>query len=179
MDRIYRQVGVGLLGAFFLLLAPQASEAYTVKNQQAMKVTPDAALYTITYEFGFLNADVWLPIRATMSDRYPESAGKVGYMLETEGEEYIPVQAEAVVLSDAAIVNDYYYVPRGERATFTLVAAVRTGAWFGETGVPTLKVRSLPYILAKNDEPKAMYSLGQAELKTYQAPASATMQIHN
>ncbi len=169
MQRKYIPFGFGLLGAL-LVLMPGVSQAYSVKSTQAVKVTADAALYTITYEFGFLNADVWLPVGATMSDRYPERAGKVGYHLTTETGEYVPPLAAAVVLSDALVVNDYYYVPRGERATFTLVAAIRTDSVIGATELPVLAVRSLPYILAKNDEPKAMYSLGQTELQAYQAP---------
>jgi hypothetical protein len=161
---------VALLFCFALL--PGVSQAYESTAQSAVALDARTFLYTVEYEFGFLNAEVWLPIGAARTDASSRQ-GLITYKLEgSDGTPYGAGESYAVVLSDAKVVDGkYYYVPKGGRETFTLVTIVRTPPLVLGDDL-ALQVTALPYTLLKNGvEKKTSHLLDSVTLTGYRTPA--------
>lgn len=120
---------IRLLIATFVLVGiitiPNTARAFDVTDTSAIRLTPNHVLLTVTYEFGFLNRELLMPI---MADRTSERRGEtVGYTLTgSNGEVITAGDTAAIVLSTTELRDDQYYLPRGRNGDFTLVALVRT-----------------------------------------------------
>lgn len=134
-----------LVGVFFLV--PQISAAYQITTQTVQSFG-NTHLYTIEFEFGFLNADAWLPLGAMATSSAMDNS--LSYRIETAvGETRSVYDTYAAVLSTATVTEDnQYYVPRGQRATFTFVVLVRPVSPHVKT--PVVQVTDLPLKLRKN-----------------------------
>lgn len=140
-----------LLLAVFLVL-PHTSSAYKVTDRQVTKLNDALTMYTISYEFGFLNADLWMPMLATEK----QTTTNVGYT--TPGG-----KSKAIVLSTAAIEGAMYYVPKGKRAEFTLVVLEETPLVTTKE-VKKVRVNALPHIIQKAGDKKVIRNLTPEEL---------------
>jgi hypothetical protein len=120
---------IRLLIATFVLVGiitiPNTARAFDVTDTSAIRLTPNHVLLTVTYEFGFLNRELLMPV---MADRTSERRGTtVGYTLTgSNGEVITAGDTAAIVLSTTELRDDQYYLPRGRNGDFTLVALVRT-----------------------------------------------------
>lgn len=133
----------------FLLLAtliiPGVSQAYSVTNSTATDLGNGYALFTVTYKFGFLNREMYMPIEANRNTKFTDKGSDVTYSILFNGQteakatsskmnnsdlslslnySVLPGKAKAIVLSEAEIKNDQYYLSKGKSATFTLMALV-------------------------------------------------------
>jgi hypothetical protein len=156
-----------------LILVPSAADAYESTKQSAVALDATTVLHTIEYEFGFLNADVWLPVRAVRTGAPTTETDLVSYRLETKaGEPYLGGQSYAVALSEAEVVdNKYYFVPKGKRAKFTFVNIARTASASDLADISS-RVIALPYTLLKDGaEVKTTHLLAPDALSGYYTPA--------
>ncbi len=113
-------------------------------------------MYTITYDAGFLNADLWMPLAAGR-------IGKEGSVAYTSA----ATNSYAVVLSTAEITKDkLYYVPKGKRGTFTLlVLEEQIGPTTRE--VKHVRVTKLPHFIQKTGEKKMERTLLEEDLTEF------------
>lgn len=142
-----------LLGVFSFF--PSESHAFKVLDQSAYRLGTHTALFTITYEFGFLNADLWMPMSAKEDDS--ASDFHVTYEITDASGAPIATTNAGVVLSGAALEENgddayRYAVSKNDRASFMFVGLVTS-----KNSLPsgaTLKVTSLPFVLLKDGESK-------------------------
>lgn len=82
-------------------------------------------------------------------------------------------QSYAIVLSDAAVVdNKYYYIPQGKRKTFTLVTVLRSAPADAALAGTSLQVTSLPFFTQRSNRTQKVVQLVDAEiLAGYRTPA--------
>ncbi len=142
-----------VLGVLFAF--PNDSQAFKVLDQNAYRLDAHTALFTITYEFGFLNADLWMP----MSAKEDDSASDFHLTYEITDASGAPITTTnaGVVLSDTTLEengdDEYRYaVSKTDRASFMLIGLVTS-----QNPLPsgtTLKVTSLPFVLLKDGERK-------------------------
>ena len=139
-----------------LLLATPQAHAQKVIDTQVTRLSDTVTMYTLTYEFGFLNADLWMPLYAS---RKADS--------NTLGYQSAATNSSALVLSDATITNqNMYYVPKGERATFKLmVLEEQIGPATRE--VKRVQVTNLPHVVQREGEGQVKRQLTEAELEKF------------
>ena len=144
-----------VFAATLLLNTPQA-HAQKVVDAQATRLSDTVTMYTLTYEFGFLNADLWMPLLASRK----ATSGTVGYQSAA-------TNSYALVLSEATITKqNMYYVPKGERATFTLmVLEEQLGPTTRE--VKRVQVTNLPHIIQREGEKQVERQLTTDELEKF------------
>lgn len=131
-----------LVGALAITLCVPffAVEAYEVKEVSATRLTPEYSLFTVTYEFGFLNREALIPMDATRDGNYHTS---VGYTLVGANGTTTLHSVQAVVVSDAELRDRDYYLPKGRNSDFTLVAIVKTE----DVSALGLAITKLPFVL--------------------------------
>jgi hypothetical protein len=138
--------------AFIFLLFPDQSHAYGVTDRSVTKLSDTLTMYTISYEFGFANADLWMPMLTTQKP----ADKKLSYTTETG-------KSQAVVLSDAKIDGRMYFVPKGKKSTFTLLVL--------EEAAPNVRkgvsVTALPHIVQRDNSKKMLRNLFPQELEHY------------
>jgi hypothetical protein len=150
-----RFFAVSVFAATLLLATPQAY-AQKVVDTKVTRLSDTVTMYTLTYEFGFLNADLWMPLFASRK----ATSGAVGYQSAA-------TNSSALVLSDAAITKqNMYYVPKGERATFKLmVLEEQVGPETRE--VKRVQVTNLPHIIQREGEKQVERQLTADELEKF------------
>lgn len=157
-----------LFGAF--LIPGLASAFESTGNNIAYQVTDDTYLFTIEYEFGYLNAEAYLPISAQYdAGETMTEIPALFYILEgTNGERITNGQFASVVLSDAEVRGDYYYIKEGERETFTLLVLYRVGADTPTAEPQALSVTALGNVV-DTDEKQSFIPATDEQLSGYQA----------
>ena len=127
-----------IFGAFVLLsafVAPSVSQAYLTTAQSAVDLGNGTALFTVTYKFGFLNREVYMPIAAKRNKEFDDNGTDAGYSILFKGKSeatattsiltsstatatlnytVLPGKSKAMVLSDAKIKDGRYYLPKGK-----------------------------------------------------------------
>jgi hypothetical protein len=131
---------VSLLMAIALILSPEA-EAFKETDRHVNKLSETLTLHTISYEFRLNNADVWLPIM--MASTTVNNA--VGLK-----------KTSSLFLSTAVIEGKSYYIPTGEKGSFTLLVLEEHDS--GKSG-RTVTINSLPITIQKNGEEKQLMVL--------------------
>lgn len=137
-----------------LLIFPASASAFQSVDSTVYRVSDTAYVLTYTYTAGFLNSDALFPIAASLEygegDQYP----RVGFAL-VGSDEVLQVSAvNALVLSDASIVDNQYQTTAGERNTFTLLTVVT----LKEPRVASdmmLALRWLPFEYTKDGQAKS------------------------
>jgi hypothetical protein len=108
-------------------------------------------MYTLEFKFGFLNADMWMPLAASKT--------VVG------GNE-----TASLVLSTAPIEGKKYFVPMKSNGTFTLLVLEQHAVGQSKGGVT---VDELPITLQKRGETeKFLRVFAGEELKDFKIPKS-------
>jgi hypothetical protein len=148
-----KSIGIALI-ILGIGLVPGVSLAFKVTDAQAYRLDAHTALFTLSYEYGFLNADLWMPMQA--GERGGEKDFRVRYELtDGEGDTLLTTNA-GVVLSSETLerFNDThrYYVPRSERGNFMLIALVNSATPLEEGA--TLTVSALPFIIDREGNKK-------------------------
>lgn len=131
--------------AFVLALIPVQSQAYGVTGKQVTELTPNLTMYTLDFEFGFINADMWMPIAAskiTKEDNVTSS----------------------LVLSSAPIQKEKYFVPMKSNAAFTLLVLEEHEVGKSKGSVA---VDNLPITFQKKGGPKQIKVFSKEELKDF------------
>lgn len=161
------------LAAFALCASlPSHASAYFTTKQTAAAVTPSTALYSIEYEFGLKDNDIYMPIVAERGLDNGSDARTLGYTIREDGiEEVKHGQAVAAVFANAPIVDGMYKLEKGKVHTMTLVAVYKAGADTQENEY-ALQVDELPYYVAKADGTQTYLKLNPSELQYYMTPVA-------
>ena len=178
---------VGLLLGTFLV--PSVSQAYLTTSQSAVTVGKDTVLFTVTYKFGFLNREVYMPILADRNKQFDDKGTDAGYSVLFNGENearastsvltsdiatanlnytILPGKSKAIVLSNAEIKDGRYYLPKGKSGTFTLIALVDLSKTTLKDDV-SLLMTSLPFTMVDKGK-KIEARLNPSELQYYKTP---------
>jgi hypothetical protein len=131
-----------------LVLLPTQSQAYGVTDRQVTELTPTLTMYTLDFQFGFLNADMWLPIS---SKKTIKEGNKTSF----------------IVLSTAPLQKEKYFVPMKSKATFTLLVLEEHEVG-GSKGSVT--VDKLPITIQKKGEKKQVRLFTKDELADFVVP---------
>ncbi len=171
---------------------PQSSSAYEATKQSAFKLDDRTYLFLIEYEFGFLNADTWLPLAAVKvpsTQTITAGPSQISYYISglagtttvdrSVTATNIPAwRSHSVVLSSAQVVDvadeKYYFVPKRERHTFTLVTILRADKPLPADTDRALKlqVTALPYTVEREDRPgRSTHLVSPQSLAGYRTPA--------
>ena len=137
---------VALLG--FIILSPAVSQAYEVTDRQVTRLSDTLTMYTLEFKFGFLNADMWMPMAASKTIK--------------EGN-----TTSSVVLSSAEIEDKKYFVPMRKNGTFTLLVIEEheVGKSKGSVSVDTL-----PITIQEKGEKKVIKTFTKEELADFVVP---------
>ena len=170
-------------------VVPKATEAYLTTNQTATDLGNNQVLFTVTYKFGFLNRELYMPILANRNKDFDDKGTNAGYSILVNGKteakatsstmmnndasftmnySVLPGKAKAIVLSDAKIKDGRYYLPKGKSGEFTLIALVDMSK-ASSTENLSLLMTSLPFTMidkGKNIEAR----LNPSELQYYKTP---------
>lgn len=168
------------------IITPTTTHGYSVTNSTATDLGNGHALFTVTYKFGFLNREMYMPIKATRNTKFTDKGEDVRYSVLFNGEtkavattskindnnqsyglnySLLPGKAKGIVVSSAEIKNNRYYLPEGRSATFTLVAIVDMNNSQIKENI-SLQITSLPFILKDGQELKTA-RLNSSELASY------------
>lgn len=164
------KLALGLF-VFSCFIIPVSSEAYFSTTQTATKINEHTTLFTVTYKFGFLNRELYMPIIAERNLGTTSSRFSVGYtLLDTEEAIVNAGSATSIVLTtdeDVVIKDTRYYLPQGKSAEFTLVTLVTTPTEV--TTDASLLVSHLPFIMVKEGE-EIPARLNPSEMQYYRTP---------
>jgi hypothetical protein len=161
---------------FAVLSIPSATHAYFTTDQQAVRLTEQHLLYTVSYTFGFANRELYMPILATEGQGFDADVrNRVGYELVSgESATELGMTTSIVLTKDEAVeVRDkQYYLPAGESATFTLVTIVTlpedTPAVFANIDDLALHITHLPFTMVTEEGNTISAQLNPSELRYYQ-----------
>ena len=108
-------------------------------------------MYTLSYDFGFLNADTWMPIVASRTSDNAMNGN----------------QTTSIVLSKATIEDDKYHIPMKGTENFTLVVLEQHAVGKSKNSID---VQKLPITIQKKGEKKKLWTLQGEELKDFTVP---------
>lgn len=173
----------------FVFSVPGITQAYSVTNTSAKDLGNGYALFTVTYKFGFLNREMYMPIVASRNTKYTDTGSNVGYSILINNEtgakastslmqngemsaslnySILPGKSKAIILSEAEIKDNHYYLPEGKSETFTLIALVDMNNVVTKNDI-SLQMTSLPYIMV-DDKEQFQTRLTESELTAYKSP---------
>jgi len=150
------------VGVILLAQNPHSVAAFDVGTTSAQRLTPEYTLFTISYRFGFLNRELFMPIH---TERNPSGRGtSVGYTIRTaNGTPYTSGETAAIVLASSSLREHRYYTPPGRNTDFTLAVIVKdsslpAGSYLTIDQLPfTLKDGALTVQAAVSPEQRAAY----------------------
>jgi hypothetical protein len=144
-----------------------SAEAYGVLDESAVRLDASRVLYVMTFEFGFLNAETYMPMNTFRTGRPGNASTSIQYSLVSEdGTVFDEGITRAVVLSSTALREGEYFSPYGKKATFTLLALIDMGERAGEN--VRVDIDSIPLtIVRKNSTRESMFLSGE-ELKGFE-----------
>ena len=141
-----------LFAAVLFISIPTQSEAYEVTDRKITRFNDTTTMYTISFKFGFLNADLWMPLAASRTS----SKAMNGNM------------TTSVILGTNPIEDNKYYVPKGENAEFTLLVLEEHKVGESKNSVT---VNKLPITIQKEGKKKELWTLEGEELKGFSVTA--------
>ena len=153
---------------------PGSASAYFTTSQNAVALSQNVFLYTVSYDFGLKKYDLEMPMLALPQSALTDDSFAVGYKTVDSEDEIAKVgKSMGIVLSDAKLINGVYMVPKGTAASFTLVMLVQaTDAELANYSAEqnlAMQVTSLPFVM-KGDGITIKASLNPSELKYYKTP---------
>lgn len=140
-----------LFAALLFISLPNSSEAYEVTDRHITRVSDTTTMYTISFKFGFLNADLWMPLAASRTS----SAAMNGNM------------TSSVILSTNPIEENKYYVEKGKNGNFTLLVLEEHKV--GES-INAVTINKLPITIQKEGKKKELWILEGDNLKDFTIP---------
>lgn len=154
----------------FVAVLPMDAKAYFTTDQTATRATENAAIYTITYTFGSPNRDTYMPIAIQRDSGDFEHA--ITYEMLIDGTDLTDAgETIGLVLSDAEIKDNQYFVPAGTSKTFVLYVILTTPITAAEADY-ALHVTDLPFTTINEDDDTIVLEQGltPSELSYYQTP---------
>jgi hypothetical protein len=145
------------------LLSPQEGFAYFTTDQEAFTVNSKVGVYTIDFAFGHEKHEVRIPVRAIRGGSAVNSS--IRYELLNGTDAVLSGSAVGIVLSDAAIENGMYVIPKGKSETFTLL--VLYTAPVGVKNNYAVTVSHLPFTFGLTQQ----LQLNPSELTYYTTPS--------
>ncbi len=140
-----------VLGLLALALLPQVSAAYEVTSESAVRLNDNTVLFSITYKFGFLNRDLYMPYQTAREESV--FSDKVSYGFYSEGALLETGAGPAIVLTDdkdVEVLDGQYYLPRGKNAEFTLVGVLRLDETAPRNAL-SMHIGNLPFTMVNGD----------------------------
>lgn len=134
--------------ATLLLATPVSVEAFAATDTNAIQLTNTHALYTITYNLGHSKQSIMAPLfvrEVGSTIGHPGNVASVQF-----SDPRATVTSAGIILSDAVVRDGEYFIPAGQRATFTLVmlAAAAEGS-----SIPTImQVSELPFTFMSEEQ---------------------------
>ena len=157
---------------YAIAIMPNAASAYEVINTTAYKLTDTTSLFTITYEFGYLNGVAAMPMVPTYMSAAENTLPKLAYEITNQAGEVLSLNNQnttAVVLSGATLNNKFYYqIAAGDRQQFTLLVLHTTNDASLDSQPQTLSVTSFGHQVDANDRVRYM-TVSDAQLEDYQS----------
>lgn len=157
---------------FGVLLIGQGirAEAYGVLDETVVRLDESRTLYMMTYEFGFLNAETYMPMTAHRAGRGGNASTSAIYTLVREdGTVFEEGIARGVVVSTTETRKDEYYAPYGKKAFFTLLVLVDMPHPFGEK--VQVRIDSIPLTIVKKSSARESLFLEGVELPGFTTSA--------
>ena len=163
----YKFLFIVVLG--LIILIPKSSNAYFSTHQSAQQFG-DKVLFTVTYQFGTADYDLYMPIMAVRDLGIDNKTNNLGFTIldnkiatsTTAG------KTNALVLAKLPIKGDQYFIPHGTRAEFNLITILDTKNVANNSNL-SLLVTSLPFTMVEPaDTVKA--HLNPTELQYYVTP---------
>ncbi len=159
-----------------MMMTTAPADAYMTTKQSARVLNDTTALFTITYRFGFLNRELYIPVSA---NRIASTTARdsVGYtFVDRHQNTLMTGSTTALVLSTAAIKDGMYYLPQGKSADFTLVALLTVPKGMTPEKY-ALQVTSLPFdMIVEGKTVKGQ--LNPSELQYYVTPTVTVPPVH-
>ncbi len=90
--------------------------AYRVTDTNVVEINQTTSLYTISFTMGFLNRDTLVPIAANST--YNRD---ISFQFLDKNDKVLDITSHGILLSDAVIKDNQYYIPAGKTASFTLI----------------------------------------------------------
>lgn len=159
----------------FSFCLPLTTFAYTTTNQTATRITNDTVLYTITYRFGFLNRDLYMPIIASRATPTEKTSPLAAFsVVDKENAVVTTGTVNGIVLTSNTTVeikDNQYFLPAGQAADFTLVALANIPHTAETQGKElSLLVTHLPFTMITSDKKHIAAQLNPSELQYYRTP---------
>lgn len=155
-----------------ILFTPLPTLAFpAAEATNAIAVTEDTALFSITYRLGFLNRETRVPIHAAPHHTQP-AATSVRYQIDRAGAAYAAGQSPAIILTDdpdVTVEDGYYVLESGESANFTLYSIFRPDPGTAPAFYQ-LQINRLPFLLI-DDGAAELTTLPDHNPTDYQTPA--------
>lgn len=156
------------------LVLPTSVSAYFTTNQTATKINEQTILFTVDYQFGFANRELYMPIGATRGEGDLKSP-YLNYVIKNRDEVITTGKTSALVFTkdeDVTIKNAQYHLNPGRSAVFTLVTLITIPDKdiIDDLDVSNL-VTHLPFTMVLKDETEVPARLNPSELQYYQTPA--------
>lgn len=133
---------------FALVTLPGVTQAFDVTDRSITKLSETLTMYTITFNAGFLNADLWIPLSASQNSD-DEAKGKI----------------YSVVLSKESLDGRMYHVTKKDRGEFMLVVFEDVPKGVERSG--SLTITDIPHHIQREGEERAKRSLSEEELKGF------------
>ena len=150
-------------------VSPTLSHAYQTTSQTAVPYGNDKVLFTVSYKFGFLNRDLYMPISAVRGLDTTDTSGNLGYGIVAGGVIDAKIgRTTGLVLSSAEIKDGQYYLPRGKNGSFTLVVVMDSKPALNTKDL-SLLMTSLPFTMVEKGKSYQAF-LNPSELQYYVTP---------
>ncbi len=155
--------------ALFIALSPITSHAYFTTAQTANALTENAGLFSVSYRFGALKQDFYMPTTPIRNILTDTADNRLGYTIRTDQDDISDVGiATAVIKSSAEVRDGYYFIPAGTASTFELIVVLQTDPYAREMDY-YLQVESLPF-KAQLETGLQDRRLNPSELQYYATP---------
>lgn len=155
-----------MLTAVLAVAFPQTTQAYLTSSQTSVQLTDTTAMYTITYSFSGGKYDFYLPVVTARNLLHSESESTLGYTIRENDDTTSIGDTAALVFSTAKLVDGMYFIPKGERKTFTLVTFFRTDIGTHQDDY-ALQVENLPFLVDIGGDALQLRGLNPSELTYY------------
>ena len=157
-------------GAIFLAIIalPHAADAYTSTFQSATQLSDTQAMYTVEFGFSTHSNDFFIPIQAVQGVPYQSDQDVLGYDVVADRDHPTDhATTNSIVLSTAEVVDDQFYrIPAGESARFTLVTFVTVPDEILDAEY-LIQVTSLPHYVGEDRDRRFVNNV---ELRTFITP---------
>lgn len=149
------------------MVLPATAAAYTTTGQRAYEATDTTAIFTIEYAFGHEDYDLYLPALTTRGQSFGNGDTTLGYEI-VQDDDFATANgtAYAAILSNVPIVDGMYKVPKGFKASFTLIVLYVTDTDTTPAAYAA-RVTDLPFSMENADE-RVEQRLNPSELQYYE-----------